>query len=64
MGSCYSADHDVEGHIQTDIPCNIEEPQQKFRLGTVSNKIRLKSNKIQLNRLRDTYHNYSNLIRP
>ena len=37
MGSCNSGDHIAEDHIHTDITCNIEEPQQKYRLGTVSN---------------------------
>ena len=32
MGNCYSADHIAEDHIHTDITCNIEEPQQKYRL--------------------------------
>ena len=40
MGSCYSGDHIAEDHIQTDITtCNIEEPQQKYRLGMASNSI-------------------------
>ena len=26
-------------HIHTDITCNTEEPQQKYRLGTVSNRL-------------------------
>ena len=26
MGNCYSADHNAEDHIQTDIQCNTEEP--------------------------------------
>ena len=39
MGSCYSGDHIAEGHTHTDITtCNIEEPQKKYRLGTVSNR--------------------------
>ena len=33
MGNFYSADHIVEDHIRTDITCNIEEPQKKYRLG-------------------------------
>ena len=35
MGSCcYSGDHNAEDHIHTDITaCNIEEPQQTYRLG-------------------------------
>ena len=37
MGTCYSADHIAEDHIHTDMTYNIEEPKQKFRLGTVSN---------------------------
>ena len=37
MGSCYSGDQIAEDHIHTDIAtCDIEEPQQKYRLGTVS----------------------------
>ena len=39
MGNCYSIDHIAEDHIHTDITCNIEEPQQKYRLGTVSNRL-------------------------
>ena len=37
MGNCYSTDHIAEDHLHTDITCNIEDPQQKNRLGTVSN---------------------------
>ena len=37
MGKCYSFDHIAEDCIHTDVTCNIEEPQQKYRLGTVSN---------------------------
>ena len=36
MGNCYSMDHIAEDHIHTDMTCNIEEPQQKYRLGAVS----------------------------
>ena len=43
MGSikdnCYSTDHIAEDNIHTDITCNIEEPQQKYRLGTASNRL-------------------------
>ena len=39
MGNCYSIDHIAGDHIPTDITCNIEEPQQKYRLGTVSNRL-------------------------
>ena len=36
----YTGNHIAEDHILTDIAtCNIEEPQQKYRLGTVSNKL-------------------------
>ena len=35
----YSIDHIAEDHIHTDITCNIEEPQQKYRLGTCSNRL-------------------------
>ena len=40
MGNCYSADHTAEDHIHTDITRTIEEPQQKYSLGTVSNRLR------------------------
>ena len=36
MGNSYSADHIAKDHIHTYITCNIEEPLQKYRLGTVS----------------------------
>ena len=39
MGNCYSTDHIAEDHIHTDITFNIEEPQQKYRLGTLSNRL-------------------------
>ena len=39
MGNCYSTDHIAKDHIHTDITCNTEEPQQKYRLGTVSNRL-------------------------
>ena len=39
MANCYSADHNAEDNIHTDIPCNTEEPQQKYRFGTVSNRL-------------------------
>ena len=39
MGNWYSADNIAKDHIHTDIPCNIEKPQQKYRLGTVSNRL-------------------------
>ena len=39
MGSCYSSDHIAEDYMHTDITCNMEEPQQKYRLGTVSNRL-------------------------
>ena len=39
MGSCYSIDNIAEDHIHTDITCNIEEPQQKYHLGTVSSRL-------------------------
>ena len=34
----YSIDHIAEDHIHTDITCNIEELQQKYHPGTVSNR--------------------------
>ena len=40
MGSRYSGYNIAEDHIYTDITtCNIEEPQQKYRLETVSNRL-------------------------
>ena len=39
MGNAYSADHIAKDHIHTDITCNTREPQQKYRLGTVSNRL-------------------------
>ena len=33
MGKCYSTDQTAEDHIHTDITCNTEEPQQKYRFG-------------------------------
>ena len=42
MDSCFSGDQIAKVHMHTDIPtCNIEEPQQKYRLGKVSNKLLL-----------------------
>ena len=38
MGNCYSIHHIAEDYIHTDITCNIEEPKQKYHLGTVSNR--------------------------
>ena len=40
MGNYYSTDHIAENHIHTDITYNTEESQQKYRLGTVSNRLR------------------------
>ena len=40
MCSCYSGDHNAEDHIHTDITThNVEEPQQKDRLGKVCNRL-------------------------
>ena len=39
MGNRHSADHIAEDHIHTDITCNTEETQLKYRLGTVSNRL-------------------------
>ena len=39
MSYCYSADHIAEDHIHTDTTCNIEKPQQRYRLGTASNRL-------------------------
>ena len=37
MGNCYSINRIAEDHIHTNITGNIQEPQQKCRLGPVSN---------------------------
>ena len=39
MGSCYSGDHIARDHAHTDITCNIEKPQPKYRLLTASNRL-------------------------
>ena len=40
MGSCLSGDHIAEDHTHRDITTfDIEEPQQKYRLGTGSNRL-------------------------
>ena len=40
MGNCDRGDHIAGNHIQTDITrCDIEDPQQKYRLGTISNRL-------------------------
>ena len=40
MDSCYSGDHIAGDHIHTDmITSYTEEPQQKYRLGPVSNRL-------------------------
>ena len=39
MGNSYSIDNIAEDYLQTDITCNIEEPQQKYRLETVSSRL-------------------------
>ena len=39
MGNCFSTDHSVEYHIHTDVTCITKELQQKYRLGTVSNRL-------------------------
>ena len=39
MGSCNSGDYIAEDNTHTDITtCYLEKQQQKYRLGTVSNK--------------------------
>ena len=37
--SYFCIDHIAEYHMHTVIICNIEEPQQKYRTGTVSNRL-------------------------
>ena len=32
MANCYSADHNAEDHIHTDITCTIREPQESTAL--------------------------------
>ena len=39
MGNCYSVDRIAEDHIHTDITFSIEYSQQKYGLGTVSNRL-------------------------
>ena len=40
MASRFSGDHIAGDHTHTGVAtCNIEETQQKYRLGTVSNRI-------------------------
>ena len=40
MGSCFAGDHIAGDHIHTGIiTCRIEDLQQKYRLGTVNNRI-------------------------
>ena len=40
MSSCYLGDHIGGDHIHTDITAyDIKEPQQKYRLGTASNRL-------------------------
>ena len=39
MGNYNLTNHIAEDHIHTDKTCNIEEPQQKYRLGTVGNRL-------------------------
>ena len=39
MDKYYSIDRIAEDHIHTDITCNIEELQEKYRLGTVSYRL-------------------------
>ena len=38
MDNCYSVDHNAEDYLHTDITCNIEELQQKYRLGMVCHR--------------------------
>ena len=40
MGNYLSTDHIAEDHIHIDVICKSEEPQQKYRLGTVINRLR------------------------
>ena len=39
MGNRYPANHIAKDHLHTDITCNAGEPQQKYRLGMVSNRL-------------------------
>ena len=39
MGNCLSIDNIAEDHMHADLICNYEEPQQKYRLGTISNRL-------------------------
>ena len=39
MDNCYSIGHIAEDHKNTNIRWNTEEPKQKYRLGTISNRL-------------------------
>ena len=39
MCNCYSTDHIAEDHTHTSTTYNIGEPQPKYRLETVSNRL-------------------------
>ena len=40
MGSCYTDDHVAGNHTHSDITtCLIEEPKEKYRFRTVSNRL-------------------------
>ena len=41
MGNFYSTDPIPEDQIHINITCNIEAPQQKYRIGTVINRLRV-----------------------
>ena len=40
MDTCYSTEHIAEDNLHTSITYNTKEPHQKYRLGTVSNRLR------------------------
>ena len=40
IANCYLVDHIAKDHVHTDIKSNTEEPKQKYRIGTVSKRLR------------------------
>ena len=51
IGNGCSADHLTKGRIHTDITCNTEEPQQKYRLRNTA-----------LERLKPTFKGFGHMI--
>ena len=64
MANRFSADHIAEDHIHTDITCNLEEPQQKYRLGTVSYRLLGGGGGVNMFHLTQTSLSASNKVQP